>query len=97
MAETPNIDPNTFTEAELLKHTYRLVLEMNAKMDEQKKEFAQDKTLHTNRIENLQKQVAILETRIDEKEKNFKQIMALAGTALTILSIGLSFAVYFLK
>lgn len=92
-----NIDPNSWTTEELLKHTYRLVIEMNNKMDEQKKEFASDRSDHNKKIEGLERKVTILETRIDEKQKAFKNIMAIIATGLTLLSLGLSFAVYFLK
>ncbi len=92
-----NIDPNSFTPDELLKHTYRVVQEILQRMDEQKKEFASDKSQNSTKIEALQKHVTQLETRLEEKEKNFKQVMGLFGVAFTFLSILLSFAAYFLK
>lgn len=91
---TGNIDPNSFTPDELLKHIYRTLQDINKGLEERDRNTRADKIVQDRKIESLQKEVTTLQTRIDEKEKAFKSIITLITVGLLLLTTGLSFAVY---
>lgn len=89
-----SIDPNSFTPDELLKHIYRSLQELTRNLEERDRNYLGEKKVQDRKIEFLQKEVTVLQTRIDEKEKAFKNIITIITVALSVLSLGLSFAVY---
>lgn len=92
MAENPstgtvNIDPNSFTPDELLKHIYRKLEEMNSKMEQREKDYVDFKKHQDDRID--QNKGAIIEIRaiIREKDQSFKTTMVIVSTGVTIISL----------
>lgn len=91
------IDPNSFTEAELLKHIYRTVVELGQKMDAQEKERLEDKRHQDGKVEKVNERMTILETKLSEKERYFKVVLTIISTVFGFVSVAIAVAAYFLK
>jgi len=87
------IDPNSFTSDELLKHIYRQLQVMDAKMDNHNKDYSVDKIKQDEKITRTEMEIVRITTIVEQKDKSFKMIMTIIATGLTILSVILKFFV----
>lgn len=86
MNEDPDFDqinPESWTQKELLKHLYREIKKLSESIEQQNIQRGQ----HDTKISENTKKISQIEARLEEKEKHIKNLLTIFAIGLTTISI----------
>lgn len=77
------INPESWTQKELLKHLYREIKKLSESIEQQNIQ----RGLHDTKITDNTKKISQIEARLEEKEKHIKNLLTIFAIGLTTVSI----------
>lgn len=89
------INPDLWTEKELLKHLYRSLNEMKKELNFFRRDIDQHVENLEGKINEIQERILVIETGQVNKSKSFEKKIAIWGIIIGILGVAVACGVYF--